>query len=54
MTAIERNPNILLRACKNIGLVINIGKIKYIEIGYQQGLVENERIMVDSDFYETS
>ena len=30
---IERNADVLLNACKDIGLALNTGKTKYIEIG---------------------
>ena len=30
---IERNTAVLLNACKDIGLAVNIGKTKYMEIG---------------------
>ena len=32
---IERNADVLLNACKDIGLAVNIGKTKYMEIGCQ-------------------
>ena len=31
--AIERNVNVLLNACYDIGLAANIGKIKYMKVG---------------------
>ena len=30
---IERNADMLLNACKDIGLAVNIGKTKYMETG---------------------
>jgi hypothetical protein len=30
---IERKADLLLNACKDIGLAVNIGKTKYMEIG---------------------
>ena len=30
---IERNADVLLNACKDIGLAVNTGKTKYMEIG---------------------
>ena len=30
---IERNEDVLLNACKDIGLAVNTGKTKYMEIG---------------------
>ena len=29
----ERNADVLLNACKDVGLTVNIGKTKYMEIG---------------------
>ena len=34
---IERNADVLLNACKNIGLAVNIGKTKYVEAGCHRG-----------------
>ena len=31
---IERNADVLLNACKDIGLAVNTGKTKYMEIGH--------------------
>ena len=31
ISTIERNEDVLLNACKNIGLAVNTGKTKYIE-----------------------
>ena len=36
--AIERNADVLLNACKDIGLAVNIGKTKYMEIGRHRGV----------------
>ena len=36
---IERNANVLLNACKDIGLAVNIGKTKYMEIGRHRGVI---------------
>ena len=36
----------LLDACKDIGLAVNTGKIKYMEIGRYQGMVANEHIKI--------
>ena len=32
----------LLNACKDIGLAVNIGKTKYVEIGRHRRLIANE------------
>ena len=37
--AIERNADVLLNACKDIGLAVNTGKNKYMEIGRHQGMI---------------
>ena len=33
ITTIERNADVLLNACKDVGLAVNTGKTKYMEIG---------------------
>ena len=38
---IERNADVLLNACKDIGLTVNTGKIKYVEIGRHRGMIAN-------------
>ena len=43
---IERNSGVLLNACKHIGLAVNTGKTKYMEIGRHLGMIENEHIML--------
>ena len=42
----------LLNACKDIGLAVNIGKTKYMEIGRHRGVMANEHTMVDNNSYE--
>ena len=37
--AIERNADMLLNTCKDIGLAVNTGKTKYMEIGRHRGMV---------------
>ena len=49
---IEINADVLLNACKNIGLAVNTGKTKYMEIGHHQGLMANEHIKIGSNSYE--
>ena len=41
----------LLNACKEIGLAVNIGKIKYLEIGHR-GMIANAHIKIGSNSYE--
>ena len=36
---IERNANVLLNTCKHIGLSVNTGKTKYMEIGRHRGMI---------------
>ena len=38
---VGRNIDVLLNACKDIGLVVNIRKTKYMEIGRHRGIIEN-------------
>ena len=42
----------LLNACKDIGLVVNIGKTKYMEIGRHRGMIANAHIKIGSNSYE--
>ena len=49
---IERNTYLLLNASKDIGLAINTGKTKYMEIGRHRGLIENVHIKIGSNSYE--
>ena len=37
---IERNADVLLNACKDIGLAVDTGKTKYVEIGSHRAMVE--------------
>ena len=43
---IERNADVLLNACKDIGLAVNIRKTKYMEIGCHRGVIANEHIKI--------
>ena len=36
----------LLNACKDIGLAVNIGKTKYMEIGSLRGMIPNAHIKI--------
>ena len=38
----ERNADVLLNACKDIGLAVNTGKTKYMEIEHRRGMMANE------------
>ena len=49
---IERNADELLNACKDIGLAVNIGKTKYMEIGRLRGMLANAHIKIGSNSYE--
>ena len=48
---IERNADVSLNACKDIGLAVDIGKTKYMEVGRHQGMIANEHIRLGSIFY---
>ena len=37
---------VLLNACKDIGLAVNTGKTKYMEIGRNRGVITNEHIKI--------
>ena len=49
---IERTAVVLLNACKDIGLAVNTGKTKYMEIGLHRGMVANEHIRISSYSHE--
>ena len=42
----------LLNACKDIGLTVNIGKTKNMEIGRHRDMIANEHINIGSNSYE--
>ena len=39
---IERNADVLLNTCENIGFAVNTGKTKHVEVGCHRGLMANE------------
>ena len=41
---IERNADVLLNACKDVGLVASTEKIYYMEVGRHRGIKANVRI----------
>ena len=43
----------LLNICKDIGLAVNTGKTKYMEIGRHRGMIANAHIKIGSNSYET-
>ena len=43
---IERNAGVLLNACKDIGLAVNTGKTKYMEVRRHRGMIANAHIQV--------
>ena len=42
----------LLNACKDIGLAVNTGKTKYMEIIRHRGMIANADIKIGSNSYE--
>ena len=42
----------LLNACKDIGLAVNIGKTKYMEIGRHRGIIANAHFRIRSNSNE--
>ena len=44
--------DVLLSACKDIGLAVNTGKTKYMEIGRHRGMMANAHIKIGSNSYE--
>jgi hypothetical protein len=49
---IERNADVLLKACKDIVLAVNTEKIKHLEVGRHRGMIANEHFMVGSNLHE--
>ena len=49
---IERNGDMLLGVCKDIGLAVNTGKTKYLEKRHNQGMIANELNSIGSNSYE--
>ena len=48
---IETNADVLLNACKDIGLVVNIGKTKYMEIWRHRGMIASAHIKIGSNSF---
>ena len=48
----ERNIVVLLNACGVVGLVVNTGKTKYLEVGDHRGMIANQYIRVGNNSYE--
>ena len=42
----------LLNACMDMGLVVNVGKTKYMEVGRHRGIMANGQITISSSSYE--
>ena len=42
----KKNADVLLNACKDVGLVVNTAKTKYMEVGRHRGAVASESIGV--------
>ena len=49
---IERHPDMLLNASKDIDLAVNTGKTKFMEIGLHKDMMANEHITIGSNSYE--
>jgi Reverse transcriptase (RNA-dependent DNA polymerase). len=49
---IERNADVLLNACNDIGLAVKTGKTKYMEVGRHRDMTANEHSVVGSNSYE--
>ena len=49
---IEKNRDVLLNACKGIGLAVNTGKTKYMEIGRHRGMIANKHIRISTNYHE--
>ena len=49
---IERNTDVLLNTCNDIGLAANSEKTKHMEIGRHQGIIANAHVKIGSNSYE--
>ena len=49
---LERNADVLLNDCMDIGLVVKIRKTKYMEVWRHQSMMESEHIMVGNNSCE--
>ena len=52
LISFERNADVLLNACKDVGLAVKIGKTKYMGIGRHRGMIANAHMKIGSNFYE--
>ena len=43
---------IIIKYAKDIGLAVNIGKTKYMEIGHHRGVIANAHSKIGSNSYE--
>ena len=50
----ETNADLLLNACKEFFLGVNIGKAKYMEVKCHQSIMENDCITVDNSYERTT
>ena len=50
--ALERNGDVLLNACKHIGLAVNTGKTNCMEVGSHRDMMTNEHTTVGGNSYE--
>ena len=48
----ERNTDVLVNACMDIGFAVNTGKTKYMEMGRRRGMIANPHIKIGSNSYE--
>ena len=46
------SPSLILMCITDIGLAVNTGKTKYLEIGRHRGMIANAHIKIDSNSYE--
>ena len=49
---IQRNADVLLNACNDIGLELNTVKTMYMLVGRHRGMMGNEYITVGSNLYQ--
>ena len=52
LICIERSADVLLNACKDIGLAVNTGETKYMEIAHHRGIIANAHFKIGINYYE--
>ena len=46
----QRNADVIINACKNIGITVNTGKTNYVEVGHLLCMMTSEHILIGSSY----